>query len=66
MYKPASIAQLDGHPTGDWEVAASTPAGSGIILSWNLTIKSLVIFSHLLIQEGHLSVSGQRMCTSSG
>ena len=29
----ASVAQLDARPTGDQEVAGSTPAGSGNIFS---------------------------------
>ena len=45
-------------PTGDQEVAGSTPAEVGNILSWRLIILSLP-----LIQEGQLSVSGERMCT---
>ena len=48
-------------PTGDQEVAGSTPAEVGNILSWR--IFSTVILSLLLIQEGQLSVSGERMCT---
>ena len=27
FYEPASVAQLDAHPTGDQDVAGSTPAG---------------------------------------
>ena len=59
--------------TGDQEVAGSTPAEVGNILSWRLIMKYflrsfspfcwLVILSLLLIQEGQLSVSGERMCT---
>ena len=30
--RPASVAQLDVHPTGDQEVAGSTPAKVGNIL----------------------------------
>ena len=52
-------------PTGDQEVAGSTPAEVGNILSWRLIMKyflrSFSPFS--LIQEGQLSVSGERMCT---
>ena len=49
--------------TGDQEVAGSTPAQVGNILSWNLIMKyfSTVIVSLPLIQEGQLSVSGERM-----
>ena len=51
-------------PTGDQEVAGSTPAEVGNILSWRLIMKYfLVIFFLPLIQEGQLSVSGERMCT---
>ena len=57
---PASVAQLDAHPTGDQEVAGSNPAEVGNIL---YEIFSTVILSLPLIQEGHLSVSGERMCT---
>ena len=51
-------------PTGD-QVAGSTPAEVGNILSWRLIIEifSIVILSLPLIQEGQLSVSGKRMCT---
>ena len=45
-------------PTGDQEVAGSTPAEVGNILSWRLIMKYFP-----LIQEGQLSVSGERMCT---
>ena len=60
----ASVVQLDVHPTGDQEVAGSTPAKVSSILSWRLIMKYfLVILSLPLIQEGQLSVSGKRMCT---
>ena len=51
--------------TGDQEVAGSTPAEVGNILSWKLIVKifSAVILSLPLIQEGQLSVSGEGMCT---
>ena len=49
-------------PTGDQEVAGSTPAEVGNILSWRLII-STVILSLPLIQEEQLSVSGERMCS---
>ena len=49
-------------PTRDHEVAGSTPAEVGNILSWRLIICT-VILSLPLIQEGQLSVSGERMCT---
>ena len=59
----ALMAQLDAPPTGDQEVAGSTPAGSATfveIWSWNIFT---VILSLPLIQEGQLSVSGERKCT---
>ena len=37
--EPASVAQLDARPTGDQEVAGSTPAEVGNILSWRLIMK---------------------------
>ena len=59
------MAPLDARPTGDQEVAGSTPAEVSNILSWrfNHEIFSTVILSLPLIQEGQLSVSGERMCT---
>ena len=39
QYVPASVAQLDARPTGDREVAGSTPAEVGNILSWRLIMK---------------------------
>ena len=53
-------------PTGDQEVAGSTPAEVGNILSWRFDqeIFSTVILSLPLIQEGQrLSVCGEIMCT---
>ena len=49
-------------PTGDQEVAGSTPAEVGNIRG-DHEIFSTVILSLPLIQEGQLSVSGERMCT---
>ena len=37
--KLASVAQLDARPTGDQEVAGSTPAEVGNIFSWRLIMK---------------------------
>ena len=54
------MAQLDARPTGDQEVADLIPAGVGNI---DHEIFSTVILSLPLIQEGQLSVSGERMCT---
>ena len=62
---PASVAQFDV-PTGDQEVTGSNPAevDHEIFSTINLhEIFSMVILSLLLIQEGQLSVSGERMCT---
>ena len=52
-------------PTGDQKVAGSTPAEVANILSWRLIMKYFLrSFSPSpLIQEGQLSVSGERMCT---
>ena len=57
------MAQLDARPTCDQEVAGSTPAGSATFFSWRFDheIFSTVILSLPLIQEGQLSVSGERM-----
>ena len=53
----ASVAQLGARPIRDQEVADSTPAEVGNILSWRFDYETLstVILSHPLIQEGHLS-----------
>ena len=52
-------------PTGDQEVAGSTPAdvGKHSFVEIDREIFSTVILSLPLIQEGQLSVSGKRMCT---
>ena len=39
VIEPASVVQLDARPTGDQEVAGSTPAEVGNILSWRLIMK---------------------------
>ena len=59
------MAQLDGHLTADQEVGGLTPRQVGNILSWRFDheIFSTVILCLPLIQEGQLSVSGERMCT---
>ena len=50
--------------TGDQEVAGSTPAEVvNIFVEIDCEIFSTAILSLLLIQEGQLSVSGERMCT---
>ena len=62
---PASVAQLDA--PSDWR-----PGGRGFnprrgrqhsFVEIDHEIFSTVILSHPLIQEGQLSVSGERMCT---
>ena len=56
-------------PTGDQEVAGSTPHAppprgrQHSFVEIDHEIFSTVILSLLLIQEGQLSVSGERMCT---
>ena len=47
-------------PTGDQEVPGSTPDS---FVEIDHEIFSMVILSLPLIQEGQLSVSGERMCT---
>ena len=61
MQKPASVAQLDGRSTGDQEVAGLTPARSATFFRGDLIMKYFL--SLLLIQEGQLSVSSERICT---
>ena len=65
IYEPASVAQLDA--PSDWR-----PGGRGFnprrgrqhsFVEIDHEIFSTVILSLPLIQEGHLSVSGERMCT---
>ena len=63
---PASVAQSYVRPTGDQEVAGLVPTVSGNIRETDHEIFSMVILSLLLIQEGQLSVSGERMCISTG
>ena len=60
----ASVAHANAHPTGDQEVVNSIPASSGKILLWSLIMKYFLSILSLLIQEGQLSVSVKRMCTS--
>ena len=44
---PASVAQLDAHPTGDQEVAGLTPAGSATFFCGDLVMKYFLwSFSH--------------------
>ena len=62
---PASVAQLAVHLTGDSEGCRFDLRRVGNILLWifDHEIFSMVILSLRLIQEGQLSVSGERMCT---
>ena len=60
------MAQLDA--PSDWRPGGHgfNPTAVGNILLWRLIMKYFlytVILSFLLIQEGQLSVSGERMCT---
>ena len=58
----ALVAQLDARPTGDQEVVGSTPAGLATFFrEIDHEIFSAAILSLPLIQEEHLSVSGERM-----
>ena len=62
----ASVAQLDARPTGDQDVAGSTPPGwqhSYVEIDHEIFSTCTVILSLPLIQEGQLSVSGERMFT---
>ena len=62
--KSALVDQLDVHPTGDQEVASSTPPGSHLsLVEIYHELFSMVNLAFQLIQEGQLSVSGERMCT---
>ena len=73
-YKLASVAQLAVHPTEDRRLLVRPPLGCQHSLWWRLIMKyflweidheilSVFILSLLLIQEGQLSVSGERMYT---
>ena len=61
----ASVAQLDASPTCDQEVAGSNPplGRQHSFLEINHRIFFTVSLSLLLIQEGQLSVSGERLRT---
>ena len=51
-------------PTGDQGVAGSTPPGrQHSVVKIHHEIFSTVIISLPLVQEGQLSISGERMCT---
>ena len=64
--EPATIAELDAHPTGD-QVAGAIHTGPGNILSRRLIMKhflwSFSHFHHFTKGCKLLSVSGDRMCT---
>ena len=60
------MAQLDARPTDDQEVAGSTLAESAttyFFVGIGHEIFSTAILALPLIQQGQLSVSGERMCT---
>ena len=63
--KPASVAQLDA--PSDWRPGGrrfkSRRGPQHSFVEIDHEIFSKVILSLLLIQEGQLSVSGERMCT---
>ena len=63
--RPASVAQLyapsDWRPEGHWSNPRSGQQHSFVEIDHE--IFSTVILSLPLIQEGQLSVSGERMCT---
>ena len=52
---PASVAQLDAHPTGDQEFEGSTPTGSETFFCGGLIMK------YFLWSFFQLSVSDERM-----
>ena len=62
------MTQSNAGPTGDLEVAGSIPTGSGntFYVEIDHVIFSTVILSLPPIQEGHLSVSGERIFTNIG
>ena len=57
----ASVAQLDARLTGDQEVRPP-PGWQDSVMEIDHEIFSAVILSFPLIQEGQLSVSGERIC----
>ena len=64
---PASVAQLDARPISDRRLPVRPPPGwqhSFVFIDHE--ILSTVFLSLPLIQEGQLSVSGERMCTILG
>ena len=59
------MTQLDARPTGDQEWRVRLPPGRqhSFVVMIDREIFSTVILSRPLIEEGRLSVSGERMCT---
>ena len=57
---PALVAQLDARPTGDQEVAGSTPTGLATFFREDLIVN---YFLRSFTPFCQLSVSGKRMCT---
>ena len=61
------MVQLEAPPADDQEVVdLLCLVGQHSFVEINRKIFSAIILSLLLIQEGHLSVSGERMCKSTG
>ena len=62
----ASLAQSDARPTGDQEVTGLIPFNVRQLCFAEIDheIFSTVILTLSLIQEGHLSVYSERMCTN--
>ena len=61
---PASVAQLDAHPISDRRLPVrSSPGRQHSFVFIDHEILSTVFLSLPLIQEGQLSVSGERMRT---
>ena len=57
------MAQLDAHPTGEQGLRVLPPPGpQHSFVEIDHVIFSMVILSLPLIQEGQLSVSGERLC----
>ena len=63
IHKPGTVARSDVRPPGI-RIVAGLILTSGNILSWRLSheIISTAILSLPLIQEGQLSVTGERLC----
>ena len=63
LLQPASVAQFDGHLTGDRRLRVRPQPGQQYsFMEIDHEIFSSLILSLPLIQEGQLSVSGERMC----